>query len=183
MRALGVLLLIVTSVAALTALAFGVMTAGTFHERYAHHTRERERASEYLKSSHCRRGSSSRSKLGDFQLCDKSERILAGSPLWFSILDVSHTLPPVLATVADSARQDIFRVVCTLGGLGLLWSWVRKYTGAQAQQWAHGLDNGMGTGGPMNGGVAVIHEEDPMWGYKAGSLPRWQARRRRLSNF
>ena len=42
MRALGVLLLIVTSVAALTALAFGVMTAGTFHERYAHHKRERE---------------------------------------------------------------------------------------------------------------------------------------------
>jgi len=182
MRALGVLLLIVTSVAALTALAFGVMTAGTFHERYTHHKRERERASEYMKSSHCRRGSSSRSKLGDFQLCDKSERILAGSPLWFSILDVSHTLPPVLASLADSARQDVFRVVCTLGGLGLLWSWVRKYTGAQAQQWAHGLDNGMGA---MNGGVAVIHEEDvdSSWGYKTGGLPRWQARRRRLSNF
>lgn len=174
MRALGLLLLIITSVATLTAMAFGVMTAGTLHERYTHHKEERERAREYMKSPHCRRGSSSRSKLGDFQLCDKSERILAGSPLWFALLDVSHTLPPMLASVANSARQDIFRVVCTIGGLGLLWSWVRKYTGAQAQQWTQGMDTGMDT--------VMNYEVDPLW-YKAGSLPRWQARRRRLSNF
>lgn len=174
MRALGVLLLIVTSAAALTALAFGVMTAGTFHERYTHHAEERERAREYMRSSHCRKGSASRSKLGDFQLCDKSERILAGSPLWFALLDVSHTLPPMLASVADSARQDIFRVVCTAGGLGLMWSWVRKYTGVQAQQWTQGMDAGM----------AVVREDSvDAWAYKAGSLPRWQPARRRLSNF
>lgn len=179
MRAVGVLLLILTGAATLTALAFGVMTAGTFHESYTLHLQEREQALEYMKAPHCRRGSSARAKLGKHQLCDRSERILAGSPLWFALLDVSHTVPPMIASVANGARQDMFRVVFTVIGIGILWSWVRRYTGMQAQQWTQGLDAGMATS------MAVVHEDDyiePVWGYKAGNLPRWQPRRRRLSN-
>ena len=181
MHAVRVLLLVLTLCIVLTALAFIIMTADTFHERYAHHAEERDRAVEYMKATHCRRGSTARSKLGSYQLCDKSEKILSGSPLWFALLDVSHIFPPMLASVAGRLKEDMFNGVCTMAGLGLLWSCARKFFGLSPTAPSQSVPT-------ATVGLNAMHEDtyttaDPVWAYQAGSLPRWQPRRRRLSNF
>lgn len=170
MRAVGVFALLVTCVLGLGVMSVGIMTWDTFAERYAVHAEERKLAKEYIQQPHCRKNSVKRSKLKGFQHCDRSEKILAGSPFWFALLDVSHTIPPLVAQFANGARQDMFRIALTVAGMGLLWSWVRKYAGATAaQQWSQG----------MPGMQIPVYEDVITPLYNQGGLPMWQSRRRR----
>ena len=126
MKPLGLFVLFVTIIASISAMAFAVVTAGTFRNRLHFHTQKWQRAEVYLSSAHCREGGK-RSKLGEFQLCDESEKILNSSPLFHAVVDVSQTIPPVMAQFTTALRQDLHRVALTVGIGILVWMWIKKY--------------------------------------------------------
>ena len=176
MRAISVFALLMTCLLGLGVMSMGLMTWDTFAERYNHHLEERELAREYIQQPHCRKNSMKRSKLKGFQHCDRSERILAGSPFWFALLDVSHTIPPLLAQLAAVMSQHTLKWVLTISGLGLIWSWVRKYTGGLGQ-WS-----GNDTRSPkqhQNRSEVQFYEEDVITPMYSKGLPMWHTRRRR----
>lgn len=126
MKPLGLFLILITCMISIAAMAFAVVTAGTFRDRLHFHTQKWQRAEVYLSSPHCREGGK-RSKLGEFQLCDESEKILSSSPLFHAVVDVSKKIPPVLAQCTSALRQDLHRVALTVGIMVLVWMWIKKY--------------------------------------------------------
>lgn len=127
MRASGVLILLTAIVAVVVAASLSVMTAGSFQERWQYHTERWEQAEEYLKQPHCRRNSA-RTKLKGWHKCDESERVLSSYPVWFALLDVSHSIPPLVGQLAISVREDLVRIALTTAILGGLYSMFRQYT-------------------------------------------------------
>lgn len=130
MKPLGFILIVIAGFTCIVLSAFVVMTAGTFRDRLHYHTQNWEKAKVYISSPHCREGGK-RSKLGEFQLCDKSEKILSSTPAFHALVDVSKTLPPMLAKGVSAARQDLHRIVLTVGAAAIVWMWIKKYTTPQ----------------------------------------------------
>lgn len=129
MRASGVLLFLGAAAAAMVAASLSVMTMANFQERWQHHTEKREQAAEYLRQPHCRKHSTTRRKLKGYDNCDESERIVASSPLWHALLDVSHDVPPLMKSGLDNIREDMLRIALTIAVLGFLYKLMRQYTG------------------------------------------------------
>lgn len=127
MRASGVLIVLTSTFAAIIAVSLSIMTAGSFQEKWQYHTERWEQAEEYLKQAHCRK-TSARTKLKGWHKCDESERVLTSYPVWFAILDVSHSVPPIIGQIASSLREDLVRIALTTGVLGGMYSIVRQYT-------------------------------------------------------
>lgn len=153
MKPLGLFILLLTTIAFVAAMAFAVVTAGTFRDRLHFHTQKWQRAEVYLSSAHCREGGK-RSKLGEFQLCDESEKILSSSPLFHAVVDVSQKIPPVLADFTTALRQDLHRVALTVGVAVVAWMWIKKYVVPAP---------------PSNEAVWYPHQTLPVW--RPRSLP------------
>lgn len=124
----GVLFLLGTLAALAIAASLSLMTAGSFQQKWQYHTERWEQATEYMKQPHCRKRSAARTKLKGFHNCDESERILASYPVWFAVLDVSHSVPPLLKSLLDNIREDMLRIALTGGVLGVMWKAMRHYT-------------------------------------------------------
>lgn len=81
----------ITALISISFICFTISQIGNFYDHYTHRARAYDRAQTYLKTELCT-NPRVKASLGEYNLCDKSEKVMDKTPLMAAIFDTAEDI-------------------------------------------------------------------------------------------